>query len=213
MYKIVETALGNRSFNWETIIFQHVIGILRQVYRDQHLVSSLGGGRQLAGLDIPPLFQQIFLLDVTKDKYAPALICLRIVDPLSSELCHMVRSAGSQTAQAQGYLIFPLFENPEHRFAGEALIEAFKIIGVQYFLGIYAVFNTKVAPLRNTAPDQVLLTVDIIIPGKVYDNTFVKHGDKALGVHLLYLVKPLLLLKIRLMRRDGDHDSADIAVP
>ena len=55
--QFVKTALRIGCFHRKPLVFHHVIGILCQVHRYQHLVCSLGCRGQLANLHIPFLFQ------------------------------------------------------------------------------------------------------------------------------------------------------------
>jgi len=101
----------------------------------------------------------------------------------------------------------------EQRLPGEGGVEEVQIVGVQRLFRIVAVLHPKAAPLRDSVPHGVLPAVDVVVAGQVDDDALVEDGHKALGVHLLDLLKALLLLKIHPVGRGGHHDGLHAAVP
>ena len=208
-----KAALLARLPDRKPLVFQHPVAVPGEVDGDQHLVGDLGGGRKLADLKAALLLEQVFLLDVAEDEDAPAFVLPKLLDLRGGELHHVVGAAAGQTAQPPGDLLFSLPEQPEHRLAGKAPVEELKVVGMQRFLGVSAVFRAEIPPLGDAGPHRVPLAVDIVVGGQVGDDALVEDGDEALRVHPLNLPQPLLLLEVLPVGSGGHHDGGDAVVP
>ena len=71
--QIVKAVLRLRCFHRKPLVFHHVISILCQVNRNQHLVCGLSCRGQPADLHIPLPLRQKFILDIPIYQNEPAL--------------------------------------------------------------------------------------------------------------------------------------------
>ena len=90
--EVIEAARVAGLFDGKTLILKHVIGVLGQVYGNQHLIGNFCGSRKLADFHIALLLQQKFILDITENQYTPAFRVSERLNFCRMEFHHVIGS-------------------------------------------------------------------------------------------------------------------------